>query len=126
MRLPQAGPEPAEAGFVAAGPRGADSTASLLAGHPRVLPRRHLPDLDDWWPAELRPIIDRAAGMRALLHQSAVPGAHIATGGLQSAPSVYAAASVPRSDPRARTDALRGRVLVNLFYENSTRTRVSF
>jgi len=90
--------QPARAGFAANGHPGAVSTA----GHPamsanRVLPRRHLLDLDDWSPAELRALLDRAADMRALLDR-----------------------------PRARLDTLRGRVLVNLFYENSTRTRVSF
>jgi aspartate carbamoyltransferase catalytic subunit len=61
-------------------------------------PRRHLLDLDDWTPDETRAILMRADVMRALLDN----------------PSA------------ARIDSLRGVVLVNLFYENSTRTRVSF
>jgi aspartate carbamoyltransferase catalytic subunit len=61
-------------------------------------PRRHLLDLDDWTPDEIRAIVSRAGEMRAIV-----------------------------DDPSAaRLDSLRGVVLVNLFYENSTRTRVSF
>jgi aspartate carbamoyltransferase catalytic subunit len=60
--------------------------------------RRHLLDLDDWAPDEMRAILTRASEMRELL-----------------------------DDPSARRlESLRGVVLVNLFYENSTRTRVSF
>jgi aspartate carbamoyltransferase catalytic subunit len=59
--------------------------------------RQHVLDLDDWTPDELRTVLDRAADMRALLSQ-----------------------------PEARLRTLQGRVLVNLFYENSTRTRISF
>ncbi len=64
---------------------------------PRLPARRHLLDLDDWSPAELCAVLDRAATMRAVLAQ-----------------------------PQRKLDSLRGRVLVTLFYENSTRTRVSF
>jgi aspartate carbamoyltransferase catalytic subunit len=60
-------------------------------------PRRHLLDLDDWTPDEMRAIMARAKEMRALLEH-----------------------------PARRLESLRGVVLVNLFYENSTRTRVSF
>lgn len=63
-------------------------TASLL--------RRHLLDLDDWTPEELRSLLDDTARMRAHL------------------------------DGGERLSTLAGRVLVTLFYENSTRTRVSF
>ncbi|HEY7343585.1 MAG TPA: aspartate carbamoyltransferase catalytic subunit [Ktedonobacterales bacterium] len=59
--------------------------------------RQHVLDLDGWTPDELRAVLDRAATMRELLGQ-----------------------------PEARLKTLQGRVLVNLFYENSTRTRVSF
>src|SRR5690349_5399127 len=58
--------------------------------------RRHLLDVDDWTPDELRAVLSGAARMRAALARN------------------------------ERLDTLRGRVLVNLFYENSTRTRVSF
>jgi aspartate carbamoyltransferase catalytic subunit len=58
--------------------------------------RRHLLDLDDWTPDELRAVLTGAERMRRV-HQEA-----------------------------QRLTTLRGQVLVNLFYENSTRTRVSF
>lgn len=61
------------------------------------LPRRHLLDVDDLTPNELRSLLERARHMREILR---VPG--------------------------QRLDTLRGQVMVNLFYENSTRTRVSF
>jgi aspartate carbamoyltransferase catalytic subunit len=64
---------------------------------PRVAPRRHLLDLDDWTPDELRALLDAAAGMREALRR-----------------------------PERKLDTLRGHTLINLFYENSTRTRVSF
>lgn len=59
--------------------------------------RRHVLDLDDWTPDELHALLDRAATMREMLSQ-----------------------------PELRLKILQGRVLVNLFYENSTRTRISF
>jgi len=59
--------------------------------------RQHVLDLDDWTPDELRSLLDRAATMREMLSQ-----------------------------PELRLKTLQGRVLVNLFYENSTRTRISF
>src|SRR5690348_14218970 len=51
--------------------------------------RRHVLDLDDWTPDELRALLDRATTMRELLGQ-----------------------------PEARLKTLQGRALVNLFYEN--------
>lgn len=59
--------------------------------------RQHVLDLDDWTPNEMRVLLDRAAAMRDMLSQ-----------------------------PESRLRTLQGRVLVNLFYENSTRTRISF
>jgi aspartate carbamoyltransferase catalytic subunit len=59
--------------------------------------RQHVLDLDDWTPNEMRVLLDRAAAMRDMLSQ-----------------------------PESRLKTLQGRVLVNLFYENSTRTRISF
>jgi len=59
--------------------------------------RQHLLDLDDWRPDEILRLLDQARHMQTLLKQ-----------------------------PRAKVDTLRGQVMVNLFYENSTRTRVSF
>ncbi len=64
---------------------------------PTIFPRRHLLDLDDWTPDELRGLLDAAATMRDVMRR-----------------------------PERKLDTLRGHVLVNLFYENSTRTRVSF
>jgi aspartate carbamoyltransferase catalytic subunit len=67
-----------------------------------TLPRRHLLDLDDWSPDELRGLLDRAERMRSALDR-------------------------PRaSATQSLRDTLRGTVVATLFYENSTRTRVSF
>src|SRR5262249_18759585 len=63
----------------------------------RLRARRHLLDLDDWTPRELRGILENTGWMRRTLEGSA-----------------------------RRLDSLHGQVLVNLFYENSPRTRVSF
>ena len=69
------------------------------AATPDHLPNhRELIDLDGWAPAELEALIARAAWMRAALDET----------------------------PPRRFDALAGRTLVTLFYEASTRTRVSF
>jgi aspartate carbamoyltransferase catalytic subunit len=69
----------------------------LEAASAPVAARRHVLDLDDWTPDELSALLSRAEAMRDLLDQ-----------------------------PERRLKTLQGRVLVNLFYENSTRTRVSF
>lgn len=77
-----------------------DQVGAALADPDGVAPpiaRRHVLDLDDWSPDELHALLGRAAAMRELLGQ-----------------------------PERRLKTLQGRVLVNLFYENSTRTRVSF
>ena len=72
--------------------------ASMAPGKPPVTEaRRHLLDLDDWAPEEIRTLLDRAAYMRDVL-----------------------------DEPGRKLDVLRGRLVVTLFYENSTRTRVSF
>jgi aspartate carbamoyltransferase catalytic subunit len=71
------------------------------ASHPRPgsdpFGRRHLLDLDDFSAAEIRVLLDLAAEMRDTLER-----------------------------PVRRMALLQGHTLVNLFYENSTRTRVSF
>ena len=64
--------------------------------------RRHLLDLDDWSPDELRSLLDRSASMRLALDQPHSLGA------------------------QQLRDVLHGTLVVTLFYENSTRTRVSF
>src|SRR5260370_21635219 len=61
----------------------------------RIAARRHLLDLDDWRPDELLAVMARAEAMLRVCQ---------------------------RAD---KLETLRGQVLVNLFYENSTRTRVS-
>lgn len=73
------------------------STASLSGA---LRARKHLLDLDDWTPDELRALLTSAAAMRALIE--------------------------PAPPQQTRRKTLSGYVLVNLFYENSTRTRVSF
>ncbi len=64
---------------------------------PSAFQRRHLLDLDDFSAAEIRALLCMAAAMRDVL-----------------------------AGPVKRLPTLQGRTLVNLFYENSTRTRVSF
>ncbi len=75
------------------------STSTAVGERPIVAaaPRRHLLDLDDWTPDEMRMLLDRAASMRDVL-----------------------------DEPGRKLDTLRGKLVVTLFYENSTRTRVSF
>ena len=63
---------------------------------PTVHRRSHLLDLDDWTPDELSALVESAAEMRAIRRRG------------------------------EKLSLLRGAVMVNLFYENSTRTRVSF
>ena len=70
----------------------------LVAGAPeQMLSRRHLLDLDDWTPDEITAILASAERMREL-----------------------------QARPEQRHDTLAGQVMVTLFYENSTRTRISF
>ncbi|WIG58942.1 MAG: Aspartate carbamoyltransferase [Ktedonobacterales bacterium] len=59
--------------------------------------RKHLLDVDDWSASEIGALFARADAMGAALAR-----------------------------PETKLDTLRGKVMVNLFYENSTRTRVSF
>ncbi len=63
----------------------------------RALRQRHLLDLDDYSAAEIRTILDTAGVMKGVLGR-----------------------------PIKRVPTLRGKTLVTLFYEASTRTRVSF
>ena len=73
-------------------------TALVPAATPDALPPyRDLIDLDGWSPRDLTALIARAAWFREAL-----------------------------GDPKRRFDILRGQTMVTLFYENSTRTRVSF
>ncbi len=59
--------------------------------------RRHVLDLDDFAPAEIEAVLANTAAMKEILRR-----------------------------PVARVPALRGKTVVNMFYEASTRTRVSF
>ncbi|HEU5345277.1 MAG TPA: hypothetical protein VFU60_13080, partial [Ktedonobacterales bacterium] len=63
----------------------------------RLPRRRELIDLESWTPDDLQALVNRAAYMRAAL-----------------------------AEPTRRFETLRGLLVVTLFYENSTRTRVSF
>ena len=74
-------------------------TASLgqVEGVVELPPRRHVLDLDDFSPAEISAVLDSARGMAEVLSRD-----------IKKVPT------------------LRGRVVVTLFYESSTRTRISF
>lgn len=72
-------------------------TIETLEAPAANISHRHLLDLDDWTPRELRTLLASAERMREV-----------------------------QLRPGAKLDILRGQVMVNLFYENSTRTRVSF
>lgn len=60
--------------------------------------RRHLLDIEDWSAADITTLLDRAVDLREEIKRAR----------------------------DGRLDALRGAVVITLFYENSTRTRVSF
>ena len=62
-----------------------------------TVPRKHLLDLDDLTPAEITELLDSAEGMLEIAGR----------------------------DVR-KTPALRGKTIITMFFENSTRTRVSF
>ena len=64
---------------------------------PPGVPRRHILDLDDFTAAEIAATLDNATAMRDILARDI-----------------------------KKVPALRGRVIVTLFYEASTRTRISF
>lgn len=59
--------------------------------------RRHILDLDDFSAAEITLVLDTAVAMKEILHR-----------------------------PIKKVPTLRGKTVVNAFYENSTRTRISF
>ncbi len=68
-----------------------------LEGHQPPVPRRHCLDLDDYSRLEIEQVLETSSAMREILDR-----------------------------PIKRTPALRGKTVVNCFYEASTRTRVSF
>ena len=73
------------------------SAASDLRNDGRVASRRHVLDLDDFSAAEIQGVLDSAKGMAEVMGRDI-----------------------------KKVPALRGRVIVTLFYEASTRTRISF
>ena len=75
----------------------ASPTASNTRGDASAPPRRHVLDLDDFSPAEIQEVLKSAKGMAEVLGRDI-----------------------------KKVPALRGRVIVTLFYESSTRTRISF
>ena len=75
-----------------------DATDLLQGGATRApMARRHVLDLDDFSAEEIAATLDNAVAMRAVLERDV-----------------------------KKVPALRGRVVVTLFYEASTRTRISF
>ena len=66
-------------------------------GSPRLADRRHVLDLDDFTRDEIDAIMERTRAMKEVLHRDI-----------------------------KKVPALRGKTVVTLFYEPSTRTRVSF
>ena len=75
----------------------ASAAAPAVAEPPRVWTRRHLLDVDDFTPAELEAVMQTTDAMKEVMGRD-----------------------VPR------VPALRGKTIVTLFYETSTRTRASF
>ena len=77
----------------------APNDAQVFPGNTVSVPglRRHVLDLDDFTAEEITATLDNAAAMRAVLGRDV-----------------------------KKVPALRGRVIVTLFYEASTRTRISF
>jgi aspartate carbamoyltransferase catalytic subunit len=79
-------------------PRAIEASAlPTTVGIAELPPRKHLLDLDDFTPSEIWALLESSRGMEEVL----------------------------RRDIK-KVPALRGRVVVTLFYEASTRTRVSF
>jgi aspartate carbamoyltransferase catalytic subunit len=76
--------------------RDAVSSGPLQTAH-KVQPRRHVLDLDDFTVAEVEAVLQTATAMKDVLNR-----------------------------PIKKVPTLRGKTLVTLFYESSTRTRVAF
>ena len=79
----------------------ANAISSLQAGSAAMLPTRHLLGIEGMNPFEIRSLLDRGDQFADAMHQSG-------------------------DDLSPLSDVLRGKTIINLFYENSTRTRVSF
>jgi len=79
-------------------PRAIEAVAlATTASIAELPPRKHVLDLDDFTPSEIWALLESSRGMEEVLHRDI-----------------------------KKVPALRGRVVVTLFYEASTRTRVSF
>jgi aspartate carbamoyltransferase catalytic subunit len=79
-------------------PRAIEAAAlPTTVGIAELPPRKHVLDLDDFTPSEIWALLESSRGMEEVLHRDI-----------------------------KKVPALRGRVVVTLFYEASTRTRVSF
>jgi aspartate carbamoyltransferase catalytic subunit len=79
----------------------ANAVSSLQAGNAAMLPTRHLLGIEGMNPLEIRSLLDRGDQFADAMQQSG-------------------------DDLSPLSDVLRGKTIINLFYENSTRTRVSF
>src|SRR2546427_2321598 len=75
----------------------ASATTPVVAEPPRAWTRRHLLDVDDFTPTEIEAVMQTTDAMKEVMGRE-----------------------VPR------VPALRGKTIVTLFYEASTRTRASF
>src|SRR5438309_10803662 len=75
----------------------ASATTPVVAEPPRAWTRRHLLDVDDFTPTEIEAVMQTTDAMKEVMGRD-----------------------VPR------VPALRGKTIVTLFYEASTRTRASF
>ena len=79
----------------------ANAVSSLQAGKAATLPTRHLLGIEGMNPLEIRSLLDRGDQFADAMQQSG-------------------------DDLNPLSGVLRGKTIINLFYENSTRTRVSF
>ncbi len=79
----------------------ANAVSLLRAGNAAVVPTRHLLGIEGMNPLEIRSLLDRGDQFANAMQQSG-------------------------DDLSPLSDVLRGKTIINLFYENSTRTRVSF
>ena len=79
----------------------ADAVSTLQEGKAAMLPTQHLLGIEGMNPLEIRSLLDRGDQFADAMQQSG-------------------------DDLSPLSDVLQGKTIINLFYENSTRTRVSF
>ncbi len=79
----------------------ANAVSLLQAGNAAMLPKKHLLGIEGMNPLEIRSLLDRGDQFADAMQQSG-------------------------DDLSPLSDVLRGKTIINLFYENSTRTRISF